>query len=100
MNGQKVRTHGLLPGDILLFRGESIISKMICWIDSSDVSHAGLYLGNNQVAEALIVGNPGLNVNDLSLDGSEWVTARRLNESQAFEPIGKIANSYLGNGPR
>ena len=100
MNAQKVRTHGLLPGDILLFRGESIISKMICWIDSSDVSHAGLYLGNNQVAEALINGNPGLNVNELSLDGSEWVMARRLGESQAFEPISRIANSYLGKGNR
>lgn len=100
MSAQKVRTHGLLPGDILLFRGESIIAKMICWIDGSDVSHAGLYLGNNQVAEALIVGNLGLNVNELSLDGSEWVTARRLNEPQAFEPISGIANSYLEKGNR
>ena len=45
MNGQKFRTHGLLPGDILLYRGENIMSKMIRFIDSSEVSHASFIWG-------------------------------------------------------
>jgi hypothetical protein len=100
MNGQKVRTHGLLPGDILLYRGENIVAKMIRFIDNSEVSHAGLYLGDSQVAEVSIDDNPGLIVNELSLEGSEWVTARRLNEPQEYEPIGTIASSYLAKGSR
>jgi hypothetical protein len=59
-----------------------------------------LYVGNGQVAEALIVGNSGLNINQLSLDGTEWVMARRLRESQSYDPIGAVAMRYLDQGNR
>ena len=39
--------------DILLFKGEFIISKIIEWFTDSKYSHAGLYLGNWTIAEAL-----------------------------------------------
>lgn len=100
MNGRKISIHDLQPGDILLYRSTNIMAKMICWADGSDVSHAGLYIGNGQVAEALIVGNSGLNINQLSLEGTEWVLARRLCESQPYDPIGAVATRYLDQGNR
>jgi hypothetical protein len=100
MDLKLVKIQDLQPGDIILSRSTNIMAKMIRWADDSDVSHAGLYIGNNQVAEALIVGNSGLNINPLSFDGTEWVMARRLRDRQPYGPIEVIANSYLAQGNR
>lgn len=74
---------------------------MIRWIDDSDVSHAGLYLGNEEVGEALIVGNSGVNVNPLveSVSGCEWVAVRRLPAlNVAFDPVVSVGRRYLDQG--
>lgn len=41
------------PYDILLFKGTNIIAKLIEGITDSIYSHAGLYLGNFHLAEAM-----------------------------------------------
>jgi len=43
----------LCAGDVLLYRGTGMISRAIQKLDGTDVSHAGLYLGNGEVGEAL-----------------------------------------------
>ena len=100
-----ISTTELRQGDILLYRPtdafQNAVSWMIRWIDDSEVSHAGLYLGNEEVGEALIVGNSGVNVNPLveSVSGCEWVAVRRLPAlNMAFDPVVSVGRRYLDQG--
>jgi len=69
----------LWDGDVLLYRGTSFISKGIQFFDGTEVSHAALYLGNEQVGEAVGHGLLSRGVQE-SIAGAEWVQARRLKE--------------------
>ena len=72
----------LVQGDILLYRSRSLVGRAIRLFDGSPVNHAGLYLGNDRVGEALAGGlvNQAF---DESLSGNEWVTYHRLTPVRA-----------------
>jgi len=90
----------LRPGDILLHRGTSFVSRGIQLFDGSPVSHASLYLGEGRIGEAVA---HGLVENDYrtSFHGNEWVKAYRLVNAPAdMSPVLRVARRYLDQGNR
>ncbi|TWT37182.1 hypothetical protein KOR34_21290 [Posidoniimonas corsicana] len=96
----------LLPGDVLLYRAsnawKNAMSVLIRKLDGTEVSHAGLYLGDEQVGESLIMGNPGLHPNPLhySIAGCDWVEVRRLTSTHELGAVLTAANRRLSDGSR
>jgi hypothetical protein len=90
----------LLAADVLLYRGEDWLGKAIRFFDGSEVNHAGLFLGNRDVAEALA---GGLERRDLavSVAGHSRVLARRLRHTPTtMQPVLDRAAWYLGDSHR
>lgn len=95
----------LMPGDILLYRSKGLISDAIRFIDRSEVSHAGLFLGRygeqgRSVGEAI---REGVLRRELpkSIEHAEWVASRRLKEAPAsIDPVLERAAHYLKRGER
>ena len=97
---ETISVHDLQPGDVLLHKGTAFISRAIQFFDGTDMSHASLYLGNQQVGEAIA---EGLVQRDLttSLHGNEWVKAFRLKDTPAdMAPVLQTAEEYLEQGNR
>lgn len=92
----------LQPGDILVYNSDGWLSWAIRVADNAEVSHAGVYLGSGMIAEALAVGDAGLNTHTVaeSFAGSNWIDARRLHVFQSAEPILSVAQSYLDQNNR
>lgn len=98
-----MKTTDLRPGDVLLYSGQSLIGKLIRVLDGTEVTHAGIYLGDGNVGEALMVGTPGIHANpiDKSIEGTNWVEVRRLpNQNLTYEPLMVVANRYIDQGNR
>lgn len=90
----------LKPGDILLYNGKSWISWAIKSFDSSPVSHAGIYLGNGRVGEALAQGVIRQPLSD-SIKGANWVKVYRhavSEDGDNMEPVIKQAKEFIKNG--
>jgi len=95
----------LMPGDVLLYRGKGLISDAIRFIDRSEVSHAGLFLGRHgekgrTVGEAI---REGVIRRELpkSIAHAEWVESRRLKEApSSIDPVLERAAHYLKRGER
>jgi hypothetical protein len=90
----------LNPCDVLLYHGRGTISKLIRLFDGADVSHAGLYLGDGTVGEAL---GSGLERRPLatSIDGrhNDWVLARRMAAAApSMQPVLARAEAFLHDG--
>lgn len=66
----------LHPGDVLLYRGTGVVSRLIRLFDASEVSHSALYLGD-AVGEALGEGLVRHTLEE-SIASAERVFARRL----------------------
>lgn len=92
----------LKAGDILLYQANNLVAKLIRKFDDAEVSHAGLYLGDSQVGEALIVGNPGVHRNPIaqSVCGCNWVDAFRVEKVADFSPVLRVASEFLDEGNR
>jgi hypothetical protein len=84
----------LVAGDVLLYQGNSIVSKGIMLLTNSDVSHAGLYLGGDVVGEALGSGLVKRSTRE-SFDGANWVIARRLPRAADMRPVLARGEFYL-----
>lgn len=89
----------LRAGDVLLYRREGWLSDAIRFFDGRPVSHAAIYLGANGVGEALGHGVLRTNLHE-SVQGTEWVMARRLGKDVAMKPVIDRAAFYLGEGER
>ena len=95
----------LMPGDVLLYRGKGLISDAIRFIDRSEVSHSGLFLGRygeqgRTVGEAI---REGVIRRELpkSIEHAEWVESRRLKEvPSSLDPVLERAAHYLKRGER
>lgn len=95
----------LMPGDVLLYRSKGLISDAIRFIDRSEVSHAGLFLGRygeqgRTVGEAI---RDGVIRRELpkSIEHIEWVESRRLKEApSSLDPVLERAAYYLKRGER
>jgi hypothetical protein len=93
----------LQPGDVLLYSGQSLIGKLIRKLDGTEVTHAGIYLGDDTVGEALMVGRPGINANPLatSIQGTDWVEVRRLPDAELDRKLLlDVAQRYIDQGNR
>jgi hypothetical protein len=95
----------LMPADVLLYRGIGRLSDVVRFIDRSEVSHAGLFLGRYEergrfVGEAV---HEGVIRRELrkSIAQAEWVECRRLKEPPAsVDPVLGRAVHYLNRGER
>lgn len=94
----------LAAGDILLYRSNTWIARAIRLLDGTEVSHAGLYLGDGVVAEALAAGeHAGLDTQPVvdSVEGSNWVAVRRMKPTPGpMTPVLNVARMYLDQGNR
>ncbi|MBN1640405.1 MAG: hypothetical protein JXA09_04145 [Anaerolineae bacterium] len=90
----------LLPGDVLLYKGTAVISRAIRFFDGTEFSHAALYMGDSQVAEALA---KGLVKREYTADvmGDTWVQAHRLKSAPPdMSPVVDTAQAYVDDGNR
>ncbi len=90
----------LQPGDIMLYRGKSMLAKAIRLFDGSDVNHAAICLPNRQIGEAIKQGVVSRDV-DTSLTGNQFVKVRRLKDLPPdMSPVLGVADKYLSQGQR
>lgn len=87
------------PGDVVLSRGTGWISRAICLIDDSEVSHAALALDRDRVAEAVGQGLRTIN-GEAVMDEHDLMVVRSLTSPAGMEPVIKVATSYLEHGHR
>jgi hypothetical protein len=85
------------PGDVLLFRGDSWISRAIRWFDHSEVNHAAIALDSTQLAEAT---GHGLAEGGISLayNSNLRTIVRRHADDLDGIPLVAVARKYLGDG--
>jgi len=90
----------LRPGDVLLYRGNALLSRLIQHFDGSPASHVAIYLGGGQVGEAVAEGVVPRDW-ETSFHGAEWVRVYRLVSDPAdMGPVLGVASAILGRGER
>ncbi|MFP5223245.1 MAG: hypothetical protein ACLGSA_13220 [Acidobacteriota bacterium] len=87
----------LLPGDVLLYRGETCIAKAIRCFDNTKVNHAGLYLGGGLVGEALADGVKAHPLDESIADKKVWVY-RHIDRPTDVTPVIRQAELVLAEG--
>jgi hypothetical protein len=90
----------LQPADVLLYRGKSILGKLIRLFDGTEVNHAGIYLGADTVGEAVARGVVRRPLQE-SIGDHPLVLARRLKAGPpTLKPVLDCADGYLQKGER
>ncbi|RLV10445.1 hypothetical protein CTZ27_04415 [Streptomyces griseocarneus] len=84
----------LKPGDVVLTRGTEAISRAICLMDASEVSHAALAVDGDTLAEAV---GEGLRTIPYAkaLDGHDLLVGRSLAAPADMAPVLDVARRYL-----
>lgn len=98
-----MRRSDLLPSDVLLYSSQTLFGRLIRRLDGTEVTHAGIYLGNGMVGEALMVGRSGVHANPIqtSFQGTNWIEVRRLSDRRLDrQPVMKVADRYIAEGNR
>lgn len=89
-----IKQSDLLPGDVLLYKGKSFISRAIQFFDGTDFSHAALYMGDGIVGEAIASGLKRRTYEEGA--SGIWVQAHRLKDVvPTMDPVLDVANAYL-----
>jgi len=85
------------PGDVLLFNGNSLISKAIRFFDAADVNHAALAIEPSSMIEAA---GGGLREAPIAgaLEGNTFTLAHRLAGQEDLGPVVGQATAFLGSG--
>ncbi len=85
------------PGDVLLFNGNSLISKAIRFFDGADVNHAALAIDPSRMIEAA---GSGLREAPIAgaLKGNTFTLSHRLVGREDLGPVVTQANEFLGSG--
>ena len=97
---QTVKLEQLEAGDVLLYKGNSLHSRLIEQFDGVPVSHAALYIGDGSVAEAVGAGIRSIGIL-ASADSTDWVAVRRIaKDNFDAAPVVKVANDYIAKGGR
>ncbi|MFI1104042.1 hypothetical protein [Streptomyces melanogenes] len=86
----------LKTGDVLLTRGTGHLSRAICLLDGSDVSHALIAVGPDTVAECVGEGLRTITYAQ-ALDEHDLVVGRTLTRSADMTPVLDVAHRYLGS---
>ena len=90
----------LQAGDVLLYRGEGLLAKLIRFFDGTQVNHAGLYVGDGKVGEAVGEGVVARSL-DVSIAGHTLVLVRRLTATvSTTQPVVDRGRTYLAQGQR
>lgn len=98
MNGD-LTPQDLKPGDVVLYRGDSLLARLIRLFDGTDVSHAGIFVGDGSIGEAIAEGVVSRPV-DESLADHDWVVIRRLKEGAPLDPVVGRAKAIIAEGHR
>jgi hypothetical protein len=86
-------------GDVLLYERSGVVSSLIRLFDGTDFSHAGLYVGDDEVGEAVakgVVRQPLA----VSVRGAKRVRVRRLIAPAPLDPVVDRARQILAEGER
>ncbi|GAA2918363.1 hypothetical protein GCM10020221_13310 [Streptomyces thioluteus] len=85
------------PGDVVLTRGTEAVSKAICLMDDSEVSHAALVLDGDGLAE---VTGEGLHTISFARarEGHDLVVGRTLTAPADMAPVLAVARRYVEEG--
>ncbi|WP_372408269.1 hypothetical protein [Streptomyces luteireticuli] len=85
------------PGDVVLTRGTEAVSRAICLMDDSEVSHAALALGDGTLAE---VTGEGLHTISFARarEGHDLVVGRTLTAPADMAPVLGVARRHLDAG--
>ena len=98
--GEKLGIADLRPGDVLLYRGQALLSKWIQHFDGSPASHVAIYVGDGQVGEAIATGVVPRDW-ETSFHGAEWIRVYRLVSSpEDLGPVLDVAKAILDRGER
>jgi hypothetical protein len=93
-----ITTKQVTAGDIVLYRGNSEISKLIRFFDDAECNHASICVAKGQVGEATATGLKKNNI-ESSIKGNEYVVVRRLQSvPDTMQPVIKKADKYLAIG--
>ena len=85
------------PGNVITCRGENILGKIIRFVTSSNFNHSCLYIGNQQVIEALSNGIVISNINERLDDPKEELyidSAKNFDVTKTDELI-EYAKTFL-----
>ncbi len=90
----------LKEGDVLLFEGKQLLSRMISKYDGTDYSHSAIYIGNKNVIEAVTGGvQRNTLIESCKLNHSKKISVLRLvNRQGDMSPVLRKAESFMGNG--
>ena len=94
-----IKIDKLLLGDILLYEGTGIGSKLISKYDGSDYSHSAIYVGNKEVIEAVTGGVQKRTLKKSYGRHHSKITVLRLKDGpDDMQPVIDIAKAYAENG--
>lgn len=101
-----LHTKDLLPGDVLLFHGNGLLSRFIRLFDGSQYSHAAIYDGE-KVVEAEAVQGDGIRADSVETACSSAAfthvyrfvskSGQRFNGQLSYAPVGKNVESFRRN---
>ncbi|MFF1476805.1 hypothetical protein ACFVYD_04355 [Streptomyces sp. NPDC058301] len=85
----------LKTGDVVLTRGTGHLSRAICLLDGSEVSHAAIAVGPDTLAECVGEGLRTITY-ARALDAHDLVVGRTLTRPADMVPVIDVAQRYLG----
>ncbi|GAA0595800.1 hypothetical protein [Streptomyces crystallinus] len=86
----------LRAGHVVLTRGTGHLSRAICLLDGSEVSHAALAVGPDALAECVGEGLRTITYAK-ALDAHDLVVGRTLTHPAEMSPVLNVAHRYLGS---
>jgi len=101
-----IRQSDLRPGDVLLYHGSGLLSRLIRLFDGTNYSHAGIWTGK-RVVEALGNGVNGRMLH-VSVKGAQYVhvfryrdkAGKELGAALSPDPVTGQADQFVQNGNR
>ncbi len=90
----------LRAGDVLLYNGNSWISKAIQFMDGTEVNHAAICLGRGKVGEAIGKGLTERTFRASAEDDRYVIISRLSAQPGTMKPVTKKAYDYLKSGNR
>lgn len=96
----KIGANNLQEGDVLLYNGNSWISKAIRFMDGTEVNHAAIYLGRGKVGEAIGKGLAERTFQASTEDDQYVIISRLSAQPGTMKPVTEKAYDYLILGNR
>lgn len=94
---KQISTQQLLDADIFLYRGTSWLAKAIRFFDGTEYNHASIFVGQNQVVEAIGSGVERQSVEQSTSDAVKVSVFRLMNRPNDVLPVLEVVPKYEGN---